>query len=466
MSAGRPPVPRPQDWPTRRPWLQVLTSAAAVSLLLLALRPLGSGPVPLATSAYSVSSTGGRAAAEACREHARVNFLQPVDDKKSSLSFLFHKSLSVRLSFLLIPPPNGGPRSIEFRRNGIRQENITLAPDGTASADLAVIHGDQFTIALPPRAPDVAPDTQLRIEVLSAVRPALYLPLALIWTAFLVALQRLGRPFLSVIALAAFALTVSAELLNFGPIPFPSLLSYTFLIFPLLILAIFISSWTYKRPLISSLITFLVSLAFLALPLVYVGYARSFGKAVDDEILHAIFQTNLSEAMEFLQYQYGSSKLTVVLVAAIVILALNYLEIRHFRQQRPHLLAILCCAALLFQVSSHLSDLRIIEHFLTIRQEYSSQIAAFRHQLKMRATAGLEYRATKPARGEVYVVVIGESQSRNNMSLYGYVRPTTPNLDRLAKRGDLLVCRNAFSSHTHTTETLSLALTSANQQNR
>jgi hypothetical protein len=92
-------------------------------------------------------------------------------------------------------------------------------------------------------------------------------------------------------------------------------------------------------------------------------------------------------------------------------------------------------------------------------------MSAFKRTLQLRSTAGRQVRAETKAISQVNVLVIGESQSRNNMGLYGYVRPTTPHLSRLAAGGDLLVCRNAFSSHTHTTETLSLALTSANQQN-
>jgi glucan phosphoethanolaminetransferase (alkaline phosphatase superfamily) len=57
------------------------------------------------------------------------------------------------------------------------------------------------------------------------------------------------------------------------------------------------------------------------------------------------------------------------------------------------------------------------------------------------------------------VVYIGESTSIMNMSLYGYPRNTTPQLDRLHEQDqNLLVFKNVFSTHTHTSPSLLEAL--------
>jgi glucan phosphoethanolaminetransferase (alkaline phosphatase superfamily) len=61
-----------------------------------------------------------------------------------------------------------------------------------------------------------------------------------------------------------------------------------------------------------------------------------------------------------------------------------------------------------------------------------------------------EIRQENPASPRTCVIIIGESMASAHMSLYGYRRPTTPGLDDLAARGELLVFRNAISSQAQT----------------
>jgi len=57
------------------------------------------------------------------------------------------------------------------------------------------------------------------------------------------------------------------------------------------------------------------------------------------------------------------------------------------------------------------------------------------------------------------VIYVGESTSIMNMSLYGYPRSTTPELDKMGKEDEnLLVFHNVFSTHTHTSPSLLEAL--------
>lgn len=65
----------------------------------------------------------------------------------------------------------------------------------------------------------------------------------------------------------------------------------------------------------------------------------------------------------------------------------------------------------------------------------------------------------------LYVLVIGESQTRAHMSAYGYDRQTTPWLNTISQDENTLVFTNAFSCHTHTVPVLSYALTERNQYN-
>lgn len=66
-------------------------------------------------------------------------------------------------------------------------------------------------------------------------------------------------------------------------------------------------------------------------------------------------------------------------------------------------------------------------------------------------------------KNEVYVLVIGESTTRNHMGLYGYYRPTNPLLEKL--KGELLVYNDIISPNSTTIASLSKVLTLGNYEN-
>jgi heptose-I-phosphate ethanolaminephosphotransferase len=75
-----------------------------------------------------------------------------------------------------------------------------------------------------------------------------------------------------------------------------------------------------------------------------------------------------------------------------------------------------------------------------------------------RPLAGVHPVEQLTGRPRLYVIVIGESLARHHMHLYGYARDTTPGLDDLASRGELLVFRHAVTSHAITVPALLAAL--------
>ena len=65
-----------------------------------------------------------------------------------------------------------------------------------------------------------------------------------------------------------------------------------------------------------------------------------------------------------------------------------------------------------------------------------------------------------------YVLIIGESETRDHMSAYGYARETTPWLTQEAKNNPyMLLFPHAYACDNATTKVLALALTEANQYN-
>lgn len=67
--------------------------------------------------------------------------------------------------------------------------------------------------------------------------------------------------------------------------------------------------------------------------------------------------------------------------------------------------------------------------------------------------------AVKKEQGELYVLVIGESQSRDFMHCYTGPAENTPWMDSLRRDKNWIVFENAYSCHTHTVPVLCMALT-------
>ena len=76
----------------------------------------------------------------------------------------------------------------------------------------------------------------------------------------------------------------------------------------------------------------------------------------------------------------------------------------------------------------------------------------------------IEGRYVGKSMSRTVVFIIGESANRNDMSVYGYERDTTPQMDK--RRNDITVFKDVISASYMTGPSLSLALTSANMQNK
>ena len=72
---------------------------------------------------------------------------------------------------------------------------------------------------------------------------------------------------------------------------------------------------------------------------------------------------------------------------------------------------------------------------------------------------------TAPGAEPVVVFAIGESATRNRMSLYGYARETTPAMDARSARGELVVFRDMLASAFTTARAVSFLCTGATLEN-
>jgi heptose-I-phosphate ethanolaminephosphotransferase len=225
------------------------------------------------------------------------------------------------------------------------------------------------------------------------------------------------------------------------------------------------ASWI--APLLGRVVLALLLIPLSAAALVQAVHMQTFGFAIGRAGYRAILQSSGPEALEFANHFLGAGSLA----AAAAVLALVTTAVLFVRPGRPSGRALglgSACAAIVFPILG--------EHGWIVASrlqgfgeatEYAQEIVEYRDLLESRGARPLDARIAQEApfagQPQTYVFVIGESLTRNHMSLYGYWRETTPRLAALAP--EMAVFTDVVSPHSHTEPSLELVLTLATQSN-
>ncbi len=292
----------------------------------------------------------------------------------------------------------------------------------------------------------------------------------LIWAIVFLYQRRQGYTYISQVAYLLFLLMVLADELNFGFSLYRSKLAYVTASIG------FSLSWQYlfafayrlgkhgrKWVLFGSIAS---TLGLITLPLSLIIYSLSFGIGISRDVIYAILASNRQESVEF-----GVVFLSP-LWALLIVLCMGFVVISFIKQQ-PTPAKDLNGSLLLTQITLSVIILGTQAHHFSVFRfplsciyNYQKELSAFRTVQDSIKADQIRFDALKQGAGETYIVVIGESLNKNHMSLYGYPRTTNPLLSKYADAGELIVFNRVYSSHTLTTETLSLSFTEANQRNQ
>ena len=234
---------------------------------------------------------------------------------------------------------------------------------------------------------------------------------------------------------------------------------------------------------IAAVIGVMLWAASLAALSYYVIYGQEFSQSV----LYVMFETNANEASEYLS-QYFSLKIVLIALAYTAGAILLWTRLRPVHIPSPW--RYLVSFALLYGLILHPMTVNtFIKHKpfektlngLASRMEpaapwqFISGYYQYRQQLTALNSLLNENNALPPLANfkdssgdapRTLVLVIGESTQRGRMSLYGYPRETTPELDALHKSDpNFTVFNNVVTSRPYTIEILQQALTFANEKN-
>ncbi len=195
----------------------------------------------------------------------------------------------------------------------------------------------------------------------------------------------------------------------------------------------------------------------------FVWNYKRYGYKMDYDTIIAVLQSNFSETIEFAFSEAGVWPILGVIVLVLVPLVLFLVgkKVSDKPLVPNHIYWFIISATLSYLC---IQESKFIGESFQAYTQYYEEIEKF-HEVQQRFNKQSNGEAVKSETGETYVFVIGESQSKEHMSVYGYHRPTTPFLDSIASKGEIALFQNAYSSHTHTIMVLRDALTQSNQYN-
>lgn len=210
----------------------------------------------------------------------------------------------------------------------------------------------------------------------------------------------------------------------------------------------------------------LYMIPLLLLVMIFWGYYFSMNATFAADTLLAVMQTNFREAKEYLtdyfSLQGSIAVLTVLLVGVGMWLNIKCLELCKENKYYLHFVFVLSLASLLICYSGRQNI--VFKIFLDAEKNLQKYADFQKKQSERKNHIKTDLQIQKNTKG-VYILVIGESQNKDNMSAYGYARKTTPWLEEAVQQNNFINFTKAYSCHTHTVPVLTYALTAKNQYN-
>ncbi|WP_375740546.1 phosphoethanolamine transferase CptA [Pseudomonas boanensis] len=213
------------------------------------------------------------------------------------------------------------------------------------------------------------------------------------------------------------------------------------------------------------------------------GYFLVYGQEFSQSVIFILFESNVAEGAEYLS-QYFAWWMVPAFLAYALGAAFLWARVRpvYLPRGRAVTVSIALAAALVgyplvkqglgnetFEAARDSFEKRMEPavpwQLLVGYRQYSQQLANMHELLEGNAQIAplANFKDENAGLPATLVLVIGESTNRQRMSLYGYPRKTTPNLDRI--RDQLQVFDNVITPRPYTIEALQQVLTFADEQN-
>lgn len=212
----------------------------------------------------------------------------------------------------------------------------------------------------------------------------------------------------------------------------------------------------------------LLQFFYISMNICYWLYYFIDGDLLSAESFVAIYQTNRKEAKAFLKNAFSPAKYFLILAVFLSILlslyAVNSIIVADEIAEPANLEILLALALLsLLNAFNALKQSRIYfilnksKIYLNSLKEWQKRKPDYTFQAKMKDESS--------HKGKVFVMLIGESQTKQHLGAYGYERPTTPWLSAMQDSDNFILFQNAYACDVMTMHVLAKALTECSQYN-
>lgn len=205
-----------------------------------------------------------------------------------------------------------------------------------------------------------------------------------------------------------------------------------------------------------------LTLAFLFFLLaIKLSFYSHYGVKLNASALFVIFETNGTEASDFLS-NYFNFTVVSLLILFFVVFFISIALLKKQKQTNFHLNTInKIISFILILLSFFIIHFKFTQHSILFSSFISfSEYKTVKANLKKNLAQPLSHfnnAEAKTNKQQTYVIVIGESTTRWHMQLYGYGRETNPKLTEI--RQELTVFNNVIAPNVHTLRALDKTLT-------
>ena len=279
--------------------------------------------------------------------------------------------------------------------------------------------------------------------------------------------------------IVALSYVITAPLLNFFTfgatavdLGFPYDVAFGLFLFPTLVFIHFVTSKLVNFK-ISAAIATVIDMVLFSPNVFQLAYYVKFDHVLTSNGTMVIYQTNLSEALEYLSSLGVLELVSAVAIPVILIIAFYRVNVELSRQLKvfnvdsrkcKYILAIVLIAVSYYSMGKlyhriYFNDLCVDTH------NYFKSIETYQNG-REDILKNLVVKPNSEKSAETIILVIGESASRNYMSAFTPMEDnTTPWLNEKKKTENFILINNAYSCAWNTVPALEHALTSANFYN-
>ncbi len=394
--------------------------------------------------------------------------IHPGEKKPVKGLFVFKKAGKVFIDFSITDSSENEKIEYRVKLNAKLVTHFELTQKKKKSVLLNIKTSDEIKIIIDTKAGETSYDhgvIQILVQDKSFLFEQYIIPF--LWAILFIFLYGKNHILIGINAYVIFVLMLFSEKMNFGLMPFRTVITYTLIAMTMTFLFTFIyQELARKKFKVATILSYLVAFVLYVIPMIFIIYGLVFDTKITKEILYAVFQSNTSESFEFIRQFISLRWIALfVFVTGVIGLLLYRQEQQETKKIERSLLffMIIMFGTLSF---SYESELRLFSFVKEGFHTYSRELKLFKEVQLQRKAGELKFEAEKSEKSETYIIVIGESLNKEHMGIYGYQRDTTPLLFKKREINGLLVFDNVYSNHTHTMPVLSLALTEANQFNK